>query len=232
MSKGQKILASALWGVVVLLMVGLIASWAGLGQRDTPEMAGAGTAAEPPPVTPVIRTGEGDDITLPAFALTDQSGRAFASTGMQGKTWIVDFIFTRCGGPCPMMTARMVALQKQLKDTGVRFLSLSVDPKFDTPEVLTKYAKERGADLSTWTFLTGDEGAIFAASKALLLGVTPANGEAPIMHSTKFVLVDAQGKVHGYYSGTEDESLKELEADARKLGGTKTADAGSSAEHP
>jgi protein SCO1/2 len=116
-----------------------------------------------------------------------------------------------------MMTAHMVELQHQLKGTGVRFLSLSVDPSFDTPEVLKKYGQARGADFSTWTFATGDQDLIFSVAKALMQGVTPASGDVPIMHSTWFVLVDANGKMHSYYSGTDAASLKALQADARAL---------------
>ena len=75
-------------------------------------------------------------VDLPEFALLDRSGRPATLSALRGRPWIADFIFTRCAGVCPAMTARMAALAKRLEGVPVRFVSFSVDPVYDTPEVL------------------------------------------------------------------------------------------------
>lgn len=212
MSQGQKIFTSTLWCIVVLLMVGLIASWTSLGQGDH-------AVAEAKNVPGV--TTDFPDTFVPPFSLTDQASKPFTETSLAGHPWIIDFIFTRCTGPCPMMTEHMAGLQKELKDTPVRFLSISVDPHHDTPEVFAQYARDHGADTSSWSFVTGDQNAIFTLARKLLIGVTPASGEVPIIHNTKMLLVDSTGQVRGYYNSTEAPSLKALSAAARELGAGK-----------
>src|SRR5205809_1034351 len=81
----------------------------------------------------------------PSFVLTDQEGRQVSNQDLRGKVWIVDFIFTRCMGPCPMMTQKLVRLAKDIESPSVRFVSISVDPEFDRPAVLKQYARDRGA---------------------------------------------------------------------------------------
>src|SRR5206468_11373309 len=119
---------------------------------------------------------------------------------LAGKPWIADLIFTHCAGPCPVMTGKMASLQKALASSDVRLVSISVDPKNDTPAVLKEYAQKFGADESRWLFLTGDEQAAYDVARGLLLPADPAKADAPIIHSTKFVLIDAAGKIRKYYS--------------------------------
>src|SRR5687768_9883733 len=102
---------------------------------------------------------------VPAFGFTDQNGKAVSSDDLKGHVWVADFVFTRCAGPCPLMTQRMVALAKKVSDPGVRFVSFSVDPEYDTPEVLKKYAQERGAMDPRMHFLSGPKDQIYALAR-------------------------------------------------------------------
>jgi len=104
----------------------------------------------------------------PTFRLTNQDAQVVTNEDLRGKTWVVDFIFTRCPGPCPVMTSKMVALSKAVASPDVRFVSISVDPAYDTPAVLKKYAEVRGATNPRFIFLTGDRKTIYE-----LAGVTP-----------------------------------------------------------
>ena len=83
---------------------------------------------------------------LPDFQLTDQDERPFGKKNMEGRVWIVDFVFTRCPTVCTTLSERMSKLQVRLRNTGgdVRLLSISVDPEHDTPAVLKEYAKSSG----------------------------------------------------------------------------------------
>src|SRR5256885_4867997 len=173
-----------------------------------PLLAGCGPAPDPPELYP-----------LPDFALTDQMGKTVTLHDLAGKVWVADFIFTNCGGTCPLMTEKMRKLQDALPPA-VHFVSFTVDPARDTTKILAAYAKEHAANQERWSFLTGDKQDLFdICIKGFKLpldteGGTPAE---PIAHSTRFVLVDKKGDIRGYYSGTEEEELKRLAADAKKL---------------
>src|SRR5579884_1070562 len=157
--------------------------------------------------------------TLPDFALTDQNGTRVTLHDLAGKVWVADFIFTNCGGTCPLMTEKMRKLQDALPPA-VHFVSFTVDPARDTSKVLAAYAAEHDANRERWSFLTGDKQDLFdICIKGFKLpldteGGTPAE---PIAHSTRFVLVDKKGDIRGYYSGTEEDELKRLAADARNV---------------
>src|SRR3989338_773854 len=96
--------------------------------------------------------------TVPAFTLVERSGRLFQGKDLKGKVWIADFIFTRCQGQCPIMSQQMSRLHPRLKD--ITFVSFSVDPEFDTAEVLSRYADSYRADPKRWYFLTCDTGTL------------------------------------------------------------------------
>ena len=158
--------------------------------------------------------------SVPAFSLTDQHGATVTLVSVRGAPWIADFIFTRCGGQCPMMTARMRAIQQRLPaGSRLRLISISVDPQYDTPEVLHRYAKDAGAS-DRWLFLTGPQEQIFRLSReGFHLGAEPEGGSAqePIIHSVRLVLVDRQGRIRGYYDGTEAPAVDRLLRDAATL---------------
>ncbi len=159
------------------------------------------------------------------FDLTERSGKKITLEDLRGKVWIGDFIFTRCAGICPIMSGHMKRLQEELKnEKELRFVSFSVDPEHDTPEKLAEYAKRYNADPEKWFFLTGDKNAIFELSlKHFYLGVGDAPLEerpAPdqvVTHSSRFVLVDRQGRIRGYYDSAQPENMEKLAKDARRL---------------
>jgi protein SCO1 len=159
-------------------------------------------------------------IEMPRFTLIDQSGDEFSSESLRGYFTVVNFIFTNCGGICPAMTFQMHQLHQKFDSSQpVRFISITVDPERDTPEVLMAYALTHHADLSRWVFLTGEKDEIFDISrKGFLLGVESEGGtlREPILHSQKFVLVDREGYIRGYFDGFDDEETKELSEYIRK----------------
>lgn len=153
----------------------------------------------PPPAPEVY--GE-----VPAFSLVSHAGEAVTPTQLRGKVVVLDFIFTRCPDVCPVMTSQMVALQRALPDkpfggAPLHLVSVSVDPTFDTPPVLTEYAAKYGADLSSWTFLTGGAADVTALSEGLAQAlVTRPGGDVPdITHSQRMVLIDPAGRVRGFF---------------------------------
>jgi protein SCO1/2 len=172
---------------------------------------------EPPPVFDPV----------PAFSLTNRDGRTVRLQDLRGRPWIADFVFTRCPASCPMMTARMAKLERELPDDlDVPLVSFSVDPEHDTPEVLQRYAESYKAP-ARWLFLTGGKEEMYRLSRqGFKLGIDipsppPPGAPAaePILHSTRFVLVDGQGRIRGYYDGFDEESMKKLVRDLEAVEG-------------
>lgn len=145
---------------------------------------------------------------IPEFQLIDQRGVPFFRRAMDGKVWVVDFFYSTCPGPCPMLSSRLSEIHQVFQREGtVGFLSISSDPEKDTPEVLSSYAKKFGAD-ERWSFLTGSKEAIYAlAIEGFKLSLQEVVGAAePITHSTRLALVDSEGWVRGFYEGVGEES--------------------------
>ena len=161
----------------------------------------------------------------PEFSLVDQSGEPFDSASLRGRLWVANFVFTRCAGICPMLTARMARLQQRLAEglgDEVRLVSFSVDPEHDRPPVLADYAARHRADPARWSFLTGERSRIWDLSTQgfkLAVGERPGDPDEPLFHSAKFVLVDRGGRIRGYYDALEAEGFEALERDLRRLAG-------------
>ena len=152
---------------------------------------------------------------VPAFALTDQTGRTVTLADLKGKIWVANFIFTRCKGPCPLSTLRMAELNKRLararKD--VQLISFTVDPDHDTPPVLSEYAKSSEADPVHWQFLTGPSADINDIVVKGLLQPLAKEPDGTPAHSTRFVIVDANGWLRGYQDSADPEVLQKLMID-------------------
>jgi protein SCO1/2 len=159
---------------------------------------------------------------VPPFSFTDQFGRTITDADVAGKIRVVDFFFTRCTTICPRMSVQMQQLQLKLNDPAfedVVFLSHTVDPEHDTPEVLEAYARKLEADTSRWKFLTGDAPDIYRMGNMgyLMSALEDSASAERFVHDSRFVLVDKQGHIRGFYEGTEAEGMNALAADLKML---------------
>lgn len=161
---------------------------------------------------------------LETFSLRSQADTEVTLSTFEGKVWVAAFMFTRCPTVCPEITRRMKRVQDRAKEQALelRLVSFSVDPEHDTPEVLTRYAGEYGADLRSWTFLTGDYETIArTAEQGFKMGLSgradPTAEHMGITHGSHLVLVDRQGVIRGYYRTKEDAELDRLLTDAKRL---------------
>jgi protein SCO1 len=152
---------------------------------------------------------------IPRFELVAQDGQSFHSQVLSGKIWVADFIYTTCPGPCPRMTSQMREVQDAvMKIPDVRLVSFTVDPANDTPPVLAAYAKLHGAAPAMWYFLTGPVPILQMLDRdAFKLG----NIDASMQHSTRFVLVDRQGRIRGYYDTSESSVIPKVISDIHEL---------------
>ncbi len=162
---------------------------------------------------------------LPDFQLTNQLGAPITLANYQGKIWLADIIFTRCPGPCPLMTQTMAGLADTLpKKPEVRFVTLTTDPKHDTPEILRQYAANLSADTNRWDFLTGDPAIIGKlATEGMKLAAVeknPDDRESALdlfIHSKSFVLIDQQGRMRAAFESSEPGLFDKVQAAIRQL---------------
>jgi protein SCO1 len=157
---------------------------------------------------------------IPEFRLTAQTGQPFDSNALAGKIWVADFIYTTCPGPCPRMTSQMHEVQQAVAKLGdVRLVSFTIDPANDTPQVLAAYAKVHAASPEMWYFLTGPVPTLQMLDRdAFKLG----NIDGTLQHSTRFVLVDRQGRIRGYYDTSDASSIPRVIADVKALDADRT----------
>lgn len=196
------------------LLLSLLSLWVGL--------VACGEVASPLPELPRL-------LETPDFALTNLDGRTVTRELLQGRVLVVNFIFTRCGGPCPLMTRQMRTLQQALiaegmieeEDSEVLLVSITVDPEHDTPEVLAQYAQLWEADTESWLFLTGppDETLRIVREGFRVTAEREGSGmdHPDILHSTSFLLVDRNGWVRRIVSLTEDQFVESLIHDMNRL---------------
>lgn len=171
---------------------------------------------------------------LPEFKLTDQDKKPFGLGDLKGKVWVANFIFTSCAGTCPVLTQRMTQVQERLSemkqarpDLPVCIVSFSVDPERDTPEKLQDYAQRFRAKPGLWHFLTGPieqvEATVVHGFKTAMgkVEMTPQPnnpGETfDVVHGERFVLVDQQGRIRGYYDSENGREISRLLNDLQTL---------------
>lgn len=160
--------------------------------------------------------------SVPDFEYTTQDNEPFGLKDLEGEWWIADLIFTNCTTICIPMTTNMVNLQKKLKeeDLDVQLVSYSVDPDYDTPEVLAEYAENYGADLGNWNFLTGYD---FQTIKELSTKTFKSSlheaqpGDDQVTHGTRFFLIDPEGEVLKFYDGTKSDEIENIIDDLKTL---------------
>jgi len=186
MQSGKHIIAL---GVLLVLVLGAMLYLTQMRGAEAPEVE----------ALPVLGSA-------PIFQFTDARGLPFHSAELEGAFWVADFFFTSCRGPCPILSSNMAELQEAFEGQNVRLVSITVDPETDTPERLAQYGEQYGADFDRWHFLTGAMEDIHAAANGFMV----AAHENPDLHTTRFILVDREGQIRGFYHGVEDESVAEL----------------------
>jgi protein SCO1/2 len=171
----------------------MVSVFAGCTAKSTPTPLGTVTAFDPYPA--------------PAFTLTERSGKTITQADLTGKVWIASFVFTRCSGPCPNISATMAKLQGELLPTrpDVRLVTFTVDPDRDTPEELKKYATNFRADPDKWLFLTGKESEVRTLLKdGFKINATKNANPKPgdeFDHNTKLMVIDKAGQIRGLFDG-------------------------------
>lgn len=155
--------------------------------------------------------------SVPAFSFASQNGKPVSNESLQGHVWIADFFYSQCTTVCPLLTARFVQLQREIRSPQARFVSFSVDPAHDSPEVLRRYAALWGDD-ARWQLLSTTPAELSALATGMRVKVAAgADSANTIIHSDVFLLVDEEGKVRRAYQSGSVEALARLVADVQRL---------------
>lgn len=208
------------------LLILLAGAWVGalaIGKLIEHRLNGRGMTAEGLMALPANQTNNGNLPVLwnvPSFSYVDQNGRTVTDKDLRGNVWIADFIFTQCTSACPMITAKLILLQRAIRSPQIRFVSFSVDPGHDTPAALNTYARQWHGDASRWILLSTTEKGIQDTALGMKVAVQ-ATGEKdnPIQHSSLMMLVDQHGQVRRVYDSAIDDMMTELASDAAALAG-------------
>ena len=149
---------------------------------------------------------------VPTFTLTDQQGRPFGSADLNGRAALFSFVYTNCPDVCPLLTSNMAQIQHRLRTKGllgtkVELVSVTVDPRRDTPSVLAEYASRYHADADAWRFLSGEPDSIYEVLWGFKLNTVEVarafEGADVVPHASRFVVVDPSGQVRGQPMGDQ-----------------------------
>ncbi|RZK48595.1 MAG: SCO family protein [Pedobacter sp.] len=154
--------------------------------------------------------------TIPEFTFLNQDSIETSSKVMQNSIYVADFFFTNCSTICPIMHRNMKTLYDEYFNfEEVKFLSFTIDYKYDKPSVLKKYAQKLGVDNNKWIFMYGPKAEVYnLAEKDYLVAVGEDDAEKDgYIHQGWLVLIDKESRIRGAYDGTDDEQVKKLKAD-------------------
>ncbi len=159
---------------------------------------------------------------LVRFTLTDDTERTVTQADLDGKILVVDFLFTSCSVTCPEVNRQMAQIQQlTTNQPDVKLVSLTVDPRDDTPAVLAKYGERFGAQTNRWLFLTGDKAELYDLIKSSFLtqdlndpfSYMPGN----FSHTERIAIVDAQGNLRGYFDGLNPNTAAAIAGEIAEL---------------
>jgi protein SCO1/2 len=158
------------------------------------------------------------------FSFLNQNEETITLEAVKGNVFVVEYFFTTCGSICPKMTAQMTRVQKEFKGNGdFKILSFTVDPEFDTVQVMKAYAEKHNAIDGQWHFLTGDKDELYQLARNSFFVLRPAEAAnlgdvgSDFIHTNNFVLVDQKLRIRGYYDGTSISEVNELMEDVHIL---------------
>ena len=154
------------------------------------------------------------------FNLVNHLGDTVTLADVQGQILVVDFFFTRCATICPLMSKNLQRIHDRLgPDAPVQLMSHSVTPVADSASVLAAYADKHGADPDLWWFLTGEKSEIYTLARKSYFSCLDEGdgGFQDFVHTENIVLVDDQGRLRGFYDGTDSKAMSQLFSDLEFL---------------
>ncbi|MBK0384003.1 SCO family protein [Pedobacter sp. SD-b] len=171
---------------------------------------------------PVEKTVDGKTVvdtiyqTIPAFSFMNQDSAIINNDSLKNSIYVADFFFTSCPSICPIMSKNLLTVYEKYKgNPEVRFLSHTIDPKYDTIPVLKKYADKLGVKGTQWSFLLGSKDSVYLLAKNGYMSYSKENDSIPggYEHSGYFLLVDKDKRIRGAYDGTDKDQVAQMSKD-------------------
>jgi len=179
---------------------------------DKPEEAAVTAVANPRGDQPILP--QWDPAGIDDFELEECRGRKITKADLLGQPWLAAFVFTRCAGPCPVVSEEMRKLQEATREIPLKLVTITVDPDRDTPETLRRFAENLGADPDRWWFLTGDKATIFGLVRKSFKMIVDDDPTAPpgfeVIHSVEIMHVNSEGVVMGRYNAKNAVQMSRL----------------------
>lgn len=170
----------------------------------------------------MLRIGQGH--TIGDFSFQNQDNKTITQKDIEGKVFVAEYFFTTCKSICPIMNKQMQRVQQAIKgNSNVKILSFTVDPETDTVAQMKRYATSHNAVKGQWHFLTGKQEDLYNLARKSFFVLKPAEVQnqgdvgSDFIHTNNFVLVDGQGRIRGYYDGTNEKEITSLIADIKLL---------------
>lgn len=170
----------------------------------------------------LLRVGQGHKVGK--FSFQNQDNKTITENDVKGKIYVAEYFFTTCRSICPIMNRQMQRVQKAIKgNTNIKILSFTVDPSVDTVAQMKSYATSHNYVEGQWHFLTGKKQDLYALARKSFFVLKPAEAQnlgdagSDFIHTNNFVLVDGQGRIRGYYDGTNPKEVTTLIADIKRL---------------
>lgn len=170
----------------------------------------------------LLRVGQGHKVGN--FSFQNQDNKTITENNVKGKIYVAEYFFTTCRSICPIMNRQMQRVQKAIKgNTNIKILSFTVDPSVDTVAQMKSYATSHNYVEGQWHFLTGKKQDLYALARKSFFVLKPAEAQnlgdagSDFIHTNNFVLVDGQGRIRGYYDGTNPKEVTTLIADFKRL---------------
>lgn len=155
------------------------------------------------------------------FSFTDQQGHTFTQDKVKNTVYVADYFFVQCPGICKQMSSELQRVYVKFEQQAdFKILSHTSKPEEDTVEALMNYAKMYGVkDQNKWVFLTGSKKDLYqvARNQYFIVNDEGDGGEDDFIHTERFVLVDKQGYLRGYYDGTDSKDVDRLMVDIQEL---------------
>ena len=200
----------------MMLISGFIACKSGSSTKTLPILGSRD------PVTKVVDgKTEVDTVyqTIPHFSFVDQDSVIINNDSLNNKIYVADFFFTSCPSICPIMHRNMLKVYKEFKgNPQIKILSHSIDPKYDTPSVLKRYANKLGVEGTQWEFVNGPQDSVYKIASDYLVAVAK-DDKAPggYVHQGWFILVDKNKHLRGAYDGTQPDQVEKMIGDIHIL---------------
>ncbi len=167
----------------------------------------------------ILKDGTGKPFHVPDFIAQAQNGQYIDQNDLKGLVYTVNFFFTSCPDVCPEMNRKVKKIQDQFVDVwDFKSLSFTIDPDFDTMDVLRDYSVKMGVKAGKWYFLrTSQDSVMRLAKQGFLLPIEKLSGKQAYIHSSRIALVTREGFIFGYYDSADESDFKQLNTDIKYL---------------